>query len=106
MSQFEDELKSALGRKDPSPGFSERLLARIAPAAAPPVKWKTRARWWLAMAASLLLTAGVFQYHHYQQQDEGRKAKKELMLALHIAGSKLNVAQRKVLVLSERTIYE
>ena len=58
--------------------------------------------WIAAIAACLLLSVGGFEYRQY----EGRKAKKELLLALDIAGSKLNMAQKKVSDLSQRTIHE
>ena len=98
MNEFEDELRSALRRQEPPPGFMARVLARTGSRAAP------RRTGWMAagIAACLLLSAGGFEYHQY----EGRKAKKELLLALQIAGSKLSIAQKKVLDWSQRTIHE
>jgi hypothetical protein len=55
-----------------------------------------------AIAACVLLSVGGFEYRQY----EGRKAKRELLLALEIAGSKLNIAQKKISTLSQRTIHE
>jgi len=55
-----------------------------------------------AVAACALLTAGALEYRRY----EGRKAKQELLLALEIAGSKLNVAQQKIFDLNRRTIHD
>ena len=99
MNQFDDELRAALRRQPPPAGFVDKVVARAHP------QINTRRKSWIAaaIAACLLLgTGGVFEYHQYQ----GRKAKQELLLALHITGSKLNIAQQKVLDLNRRTIHD
>jgi len=98
MREFEDELRSALRRQEPPAGFANRVLARTRPKGAPRrTSWVTA-----AIAAGLLLSLGGFEYRQY----EGRKAKRELLLALEIAGSKLSIAQEKISHLSQRTIHE
>jgi hypothetical protein len=98
MREFEDELRSALRRQEPPAGFADRVLIRARPGGAP-----RRAGWIAAaIAACLLLSMGGFEYRQY----EGRKAKRELLLALEIAGSKLSFAQEKISHLSQRTIHE
>ncbi len=98
MREFEDEMRSALRRQEPLAGFADRVLARTKSKGAP------RVRSWVAaaIAAGLLLSLGGFEYRQY----EGRKAKRELLLALEIAGSKLSIAQEKISRLSQRTIHE
>jgi hypothetical protein len=98
MREIEDELRSALRRLEPPAGFAHRVLARIRPTGA------GRHRSWVAaaIAAGLLLSLGGFEYRQY----EGRKAKRELVLALKIAGSKLSIAQERISHLSQRTIHE
>lgn len=98
MREFEDELRSALRRQEPPAGFADRVLARARSKGAP------RGRSWVAaaIAAGLLLSLGGFEYRQY----EGQKAKRELLLALEIAGSKLNIAQERISRLSQRTIHE
>jgi hypothetical protein len=98
VNSFEDELRSALRREQPPAGFRPRVLARARVLAAP------RRMAWIAagIAACLLLSAGGFEYRLY----EGRKAKQELLMALEIAGNKLNIAQKKVSDLSRRTIHD
>ena len=99
MNQFEDDLRKALRRAEPPAGFAKRVLDRTGPSSSTP-----RAAKWLAaaMAACLLLAAGRFEYRQY----EGRKAKRELLLALEITGNKLSIAQGKVFDLSRRTIHD
>ena len=98
MSDFEQELRSALRLEEPPSGFAARVMARTAAKPAP------RRSGWLAaaIAACLLLSMGGFEYRQYR----GRKAKQELLLALEIASGKLNIAQKKINDLSRRTIYE
>lgn len=82
---LERELQSALTRARPGEGFAERVMARKT--AARPPHFKT----WLRIAASIALFAllgGGYTAHHARQQ---------LMLALHIASSKVHIAQREVL---------
>jgi hypothetical protein len=95
---LEDELRSALRRREPSPDFTARVLARVAAA---PVRRATRpwVRWAAPIAAALLLAAGSLEYRHYQ----GERAKSQVMLAMRIAGRKLNKAQRKVQMLTHRS---
>jgi uncharacterized protein HemX len=96
---LEDELRSALRRQEPSPDFTERVLARVAAA---PVRRASRpwVRWVAAIAAALLLAAGGFEYRQYQ----GERAKGQVLLAVRIAGGKLNKAHRKVQMLTHRSI--
>jgi hypothetical protein len=101
MASFEDELRSALRRHEPSPGFTDRVMARVAAA---PVRRPARAsqpwvRWVAGIAAALLLAAGGLEYRHYQ----GERAKDQVLLAVRIAGSKLNKAQKKVQMLTRRS---
>ena len=94
MNELEDELRSVLRRENPPAGFAARVLARAGS------HWR---RWAAAgIAAGLLLSVGSFEYRQY----EGRKAKDQLLLAIGIAGSKLNIAQKKVFDLSQRTIHD
>jgi hypothetical protein len=98
MNHFEDELRAAMRRQPPPESFARRVAART------PSGMTPRRTGWIAaaMAASLLLLMGGFQYRQYQ----GRKAKQELLLALEITGSKLNLAERKISDWSRRTTHE
>jgi hypothetical protein len=102
MASLDDELRSALRRCEPSPDFTERVLARVAAA---PVRLAPRVsqpwvRWVAALAATLVLAAGGLEYRHY----EGERAKSQVLLAVRIAGSKLNKAQKRVQMLTHRSI--
>jgi hypothetical protein len=103
---LDDALKNALRRQEAPDGFAERVLARIATQgsgqntvrrdswlsffAQPIVRWAAVA----ALAAAMIL--GVHVYNVRRKQAEGEAAKQRLMLALRVAGSKLQLAKAKV----------
>ena len=89
MDWLEAELKQALERKQPSPGFDERVAA--AARRRPPLyQWHRR---WLAAAAAILVITGVGVGYRYHQ---GQVAKEQVMLAMRLAGSKLNRVQTQM----------
>jgi len=120
MKSLEDELRRAMRRREPPPGFTERVLARVRQEAharsrvstASRVQPPRRARWsgwaWFgyrlqlgfaAVAAALLLTISLSLWHRYreeQQRREGEAARAQVMQALRITGAKLNRVRAKV----------
>jgi hypothetical protein len=86
---FEDDLRMALARRDPPPGFAERVIAR---AQAPrPRRTPYRFAAWAA-AAALTLGCG-FEYYRYR---EARQAREQAVQALRIAGKQFMAAQKKL----------
>jgi hypothetical protein len=110
MTLPENELKNALRRREAPEGFTERVLARVAQQKARPayteslLNFFTRPmlRWATVAAMCTVLVAGGFYYRHAQElkaqreRAQGEAAKQQLMLALRIAGSKLQLAKGKV----------
>ncbi len=118
MNRFEDELKHALRREEPSPDFTDRVMARIAnlqrqEKSREKTNWRRklmeffqppRMKWAMAgaMACVLIIAAfGVYRSHENEQRRlaeiaEGERAKEQVMLAMRITSAKLNVAQKKV----------
>ena len=103
---LEDELKSALRRQEPSPGFVERVVSSRAGAQARAVPDLERSRGWLGccfprrtlywatacvLSCVLLAAAGA----GYRRQRQGELAKQQVVLALRIASAKLSSVQRK-----------
>jgi anti-sigma-K factor RskA len=103
MNLLDEELRKALRRADPPEGFAERLFARTAATKqrAWAGVWGRRGlRWALAAAICVVLTVAGLEYRHAREERaRGEAAKKELMLALRIAGNKLQLAQAKVRLL-------
>jgi len=105
---LDDELKSALKRREPPAGFTDRVTARarVKPAerrstwqgklgrlfSLRTLEWATAC----AVATVLLVGAGG----EYRRRQEGERAKQQVVFALRMAGSRLSFAQRMVLELS------
>lgn len=106
MSNLEDQLRAALRREEPPADLADRVLARLN---RPPVpSWRERLSvlmhppriQWVAvtvMISVLLPFAGVQYRKEMQYRAEGERAKQQLLFAVHVAGSRLHKAQRKVL---------
>ena len=107
MQRIDELLKTALRLEEAPPGFAKRVLARVEPrstvtAQAERVPWRhvfsrPLVRWAAFAGISASLIAGSLHYRNvHREQAEGEAAKQRLMLALHIAGSKLQLARSKV----------
>lgn len=106
MNRPDELLKTALRRQEAPPGFADRVLVRVEQRSAVTpeerIPWlqifsRPLARWTALTAVSASLIAGSIHYRNVRrEQDEGKAAKQQLMLALHIAGSKLQLARSKV----------
>ena len=90
---LEDELRAALRRDNPSPGFAERVVSR---ATSTPRSNRPffRMAWAAAIAAIVVVgLAGIYEYRQVQAERAGRDA----VIALRVAADKLNTARDKVL---------
>lgn len=118
MSHFDKELRQALRRKEPSPDFTDRVMARVAELQKqekPREKtdWlrklaeffqPPRMKWAMAGAMAVVLVIAGFGVHYRRENErqqlaeiaEGERAKEQVILAMRIASAKLNVAQKKV----------
>lgn len=101
MTPFEEELKRALARREPADGFVERVLAHVEERKAHGwwhwLRW-TRVRVLAVVAALLFVLLGAsIAYRQHERTVRGEAAKKKLLLALQIAGSKLHDAQQHVI---------
>lgn len=94
MTPFEEELKKALTPRQPSAGFTERVLEQL-----PAAKFSPRRSvpWRLAVAAAAaLFIAGGTVYQQHERNVQGEAARHQLLLAMRIAGSKLLQVQQRV----------
>jgi len=102
MTPFEEELKQALKRQAPAADFTARVLARCAQEDAKArsgfwhVFWTAPAWRLSAVAAALLLVAGGTAYQQHEREVRGMAAKRQLILAMRIAGTKLQEVQQRV----------
>lgn len=92
MDRLEQDLYSALSRKDPPAGFADRIVEAGKRSRDREVSTTAPVRW-LALAASVvLLVGGGAAYRRHQ----GEVAKEQLMTAMRITAVKLNHIQAHV----------
>jgi hypothetical protein len=113
MTRFEDELKNALRRQEPPQGFTDRVLARAAEIGSRQVDHAWRDLWlkifdqplapanllrWatVTVLAAGLVVGGVHYRSVQRERAQGEAAKQRLLLALRIAGRKLQLAKTRV----------
>lgn len=92
---FEGDLTRAFERKSAPDGFADRVLSRLD---APRHRNFSPLR---RIAAAIALTAALggltaHQIVEHRRNEEGERARRQLMTALHIASAKMRVAQRAV----------
>ena len=87
MDWLEQELKQALGRQEPDPGFEDRVRRRRVP-----VMMRMAPRW-AAIAAALVIGIGGFEGYRWHR---GQEAKEQVMTAMRITGERLNRVQVQI----------
>ena len=106
MMHPDDELRHALRRVEPPVGFAERVLQRAAERGAPdlaaprnPMRralGRAMVRWAAAAALAVAVTGGVWYRAEQRRQAQGEDARRQVLVGLRIASSKLQVVQLKV----------
>ena len=111
MQFSEDDLRAALKPKDPGPGFTQRVMARVGQQekSAPAIKHRPAWFAWLqplrlhpvmaAIAAVLILAVGsLIGYRRYQERErqQAMLAEQKAVEALKITNAKLNHVFRRV----------
>ena len=89
---LDDELRAALRREEPSPGFAKRVAARAYSSRAPKASMP-RMIWAAALAATLVI--GFASTYEYRQM-KAERASRDAVMALRIAAEKLNMTRDKV----------
>ena len=92
---LEQQLRHALRREDPQPGFTQRVMARIEGEKTRRRPWRST---WLpaALAASTILGAIVVHAWQERHDRQGAEARQQLIDALRVTGEKLDLAYRVV----------
>jgi len=101
MTDFEDQLRRALERKEPSQDFTARVMARVSSKRSP----RSIANWFhwpawtaAAIAASLLLASTGLDLERRQRlvREQGEEARAQLIQAMEITSAQLNKIHKKV----------
>jgi hypothetical protein len=92
----DDELRDALRRVDPPAGFADRVLDKAR--REQPVRAKADRPVKFALAATLVIAtiSGGLWYRAEEKRKEGEEARRQVLLSLSIAGSKLRSIEMKV----------
>jgi hypothetical protein len=105
MSQFERDLKETLKRREPPPGFAERVLAHTY-ATEKPGFWGWRGLVAVAALVLVMVGGGAFfvqeQRRQAQAEEMAEQKKEQLMAALRITGSKLRLVDERLSAIRER----
>lgn len=102
MTQMDDELKRVLRRVEPPDGFTERVLARVEEGNLRPLRpsrsgFRGLVTGFAAAAVLAIAVMGGLWYRAEQRrQAQGVEARRQVLLTLRIAGSKLHEIQTKV----------
>jgi len=101
MTDFEDQLRRALERRDPSQDFAARVLARVSAQRRPRSisNWFQWPAWTAAaVAASLLLASTGLDLERRQRiaREQGEEARAQLLQAIEITSAQLNKIHKKV----------
>lgn len=90
------ELRSALRPLEPPRGFSERVMARVAPVRMRPVRVRWRVP--VGLAATVLLGLGIYigVQHEQRQQLAGLEARRQVIEALRLTDQKLAIVSETV----------
>jgi hypothetical protein len=100
MSPLENNLKTALRRRNAPDGFAERVMERISRAPEPQSVSAALSRKWMAVAAAgliAIMSAGVWEYGYAQQRRaQAEQATAELVYALQVTSAKLNFTKEKL----------
>jgi len=103
-----DDLRDALRRVDPPAGFAERVIekARVEKARGDNVRVgdvrlkadATKVGWAWAVAATLVVALGGGAWYRVEERrkQEGEEARRQVLLSLNIAGTKLRSIEMKV----------
>lgn len=96
MMDFEDQLRRALERKDPSPGFAERVMAAAAAGRPRPSAWTRWRAWGAASIAASLFVGALSLDLDRRQRQQGEAARAQLIQAMQITSSQLQRIEKKV----------
>ncbi len=96
---LEHDLKRALRRESPPPGFASRVLERME--RDDERHARPRFHWWRAAAASLVLASMLGGYAIHERR-KGERARDQLLQAMSIASEKVRYAQQEVREIGSR----
>jgi hypothetical protein len=107
MTDFEQELRESLKRREPPRQFAATVLARVRESDRRSGARQERSRAWRwipAAAMVIVLAAGTIAYRERHRRIEKEQSKEKLMFALQITSSKLRLIQQRLDAIEHKTI--
>jgi hypothetical protein len=87
---FEERIREGLQRREPPPGFADRVMQRVArEPRMPRNRFAGIGQWAVAAALLLVIGGGVLEQRHRAQQIAGEQAREQVMEALQITSTQL-----------------
>jgi hypothetical protein len=110
---MDDELRRALRRVEPPEGFADRVIQRASREDGPastkspqatkagakaerPRTFAVASRWAIAATLVAAVSGGIWYRAEERRREQGEEAKRQVLLSLNIAGSKLRAIAIKV----------
>jgi len=107
MSRFEHDLRRSLQRREPPAGFAEKVLSRtrdIDKRRSGFFSFARTWRWAIIAAAVVFLAGGAALYQERRHHIQAEQSKQELMQALRITGSRLQLVQERLSEIERKEI--
>jgi hypothetical protein len=89
MRDLEQQLRNAFVRQEPPEGFADRVMERI-----PASRSGWQRRWMAVAAAACVAVVGGASWEQHRRENEGERAKQELIYALTIASESLQMTKQ------------
>jgi hypothetical protein len=98
MSQFERDLRECLRRREPPLGFTGRVLARARDDERGDLRsaWRRSWGWATVVTMVVMLFVGDSLYQMHRRRLQAEQSKEQLMVALRVTGSKLQLIQARL----------
>ena len=94
---LEKALRQALQPVDPPPGFADRVVQRASRGNVPNTFGSgTWFRWATAAALVVAASGGLWYWAEERRRTAGEEARRQVLVSLQIAGSKLHAVQMKI----------
>ena len=94
--ELDEALREAFRQVDPPPGFADRVVRRASRGPVQTFDGRGWLRWAAAAVLMIAVSGGLWYRAEERRRMEGEEARRQVLLGLQIAGSKLNAVQMKI----------
>ena len=94
--ELDEALREAFRQVDPTPGFADRVVRRASRGPVRTIGGRAGLRWAAAAVLVIAVSGGLWYRAEERRRIEGEEARRQVLLSLQIAGSKLSAVQMKI----------